>query len=170
MISVNTISTYIGIVLLSFLATSVWVGLSSPGSGRVTQRLRSCLPVTVQVTICSLGYSVFFFVLTLAIGIAVWLVLLGLVYLPADILTNAFGKQWTEHVVSSILPYVSRSSHSPGLFHQPILDYSTLCVLFLAPAAGIWSTVASKKRRENKAKTEAANNTGETSEIKKNAA
>ena len=153
MFSVNTISIYIGIVIFSFLATSAWASFSSPDSGSATQRLKSCLPLTLQVTICSLGYSIFFFVLMLAVGIAVWLILLGLVYLPADILNNAFGKHWAENVVSSVLPYVSRSSHTPGIFHQPILDYSTLCVLFLAPIAGIWSTLGSYKRRKASVKT-----------------
>lgn len=160
----NTISIYIGIILVSFLATSVWVSLATPGSNSVKQRLKSCLPLTIQLTVCSLGYSVFFFILMLAVGIAVWLVLLGLVYLPADIMNNAFGKHWAEHLVGSILPYMSRSSRTPGIFHQPILDYSTLCVLFLAPAAGIWSTVKSHNRRE--AQSKPAN----TAEIKENAA
>lgn len=167
-----TISLYISIVLLLFLATAVWTSLSSAEGESVSRRLKSCLPLTFQLTICSLGYSVFFFVLMLALGIAVWLVLLGLVYLPADILNNAFGKHWTERIVSSILPYVSRSSHSPGLFHQPILDYSTLCVVFLAPAAGIWSVI---NRKILKAKSGTQNPTGsdgdaKPAEIKENAA
>lgn len=103
------------------------------------------------MTVCSLGYGVFFFVLMLSIGIAVWLVLLGLVYLPADALNNAFGGGWTENVVNSIMPYIGRSSRSPGVFHQSILDYATLSALFFAPAAGLRTTIASHKRRRGEA-------------------
>lgn len=152
MFSINIISIYVGIIVLAFITASLWTALSAANSASVAQRLKTCLPITMQVTICSLGYSVFFFVLMLSVGIAIWLVLLGLVYLPADVLNNTFGKHWTENVVSSIMPYISRSSRAPGIFHQPILDYSTLCVLFLAPVAGIWSVISSHKRREAAAK------------------
>ena len=167
MFSVSTISVYIGIVLFSFLATSVWASLSTPGSEKISRRLKASLPLTVQVTVCSFGYGVFFFVFMLAVGIAVWLVLLGLVYLPAGITNNALGKHWAEHIVSTILPYVSRSSHTPGLFHQPILDYSTLCVFFLAPAAGIWNTIKSFKRREarDRIQTATVGNSSDSSDI-----
>jgi hypothetical protein len=69
------------------------------------------------------------------------------VYLPADALNNAFGDGWTENVVNSILPYIGRSSRSPGLFNQPILDCVTLSALFFAPAAAMRTTIASQKRR-----------------------
>ncbi len=100
-----------------------------------------------QMTVCSMGYGVFFFVLMLSIGIAIWLVLLGLVYLPADALNNAFGGGWTENVVNSILPYIGRSSRSPGLFNQPILDYATLSALLFSPFASLRTIIASYYRR-----------------------
>ena len=139
---------YLAAVLLLFTAVSVGTKLSSSKSGEPAQRFKSALSMSMQMTICSLGYGVFFFVLMLAIGIAVWLVLLGLVYLPADALNNAFGDHWTKNVVSNIMPYVNRSGRSPGVFHQPILDYSTLCTLLFAPGAAIFSTVSSHRRRE----------------------
>lgn len=142
----NAGAIYGGIVLLLFATASLWMGLTAENGGNIKHRLKSCVPTMVQLTVCSLGYGVFFFVLMLAIGIAAWLVLLGLVYLPVDILNNALGDQLTEKVVASITPYVNRSSYSPGLFHQPILDYATLSTLFFAPVAGVWSIAKSNKR------------------------
>jgi hypothetical protein len=75
------------------------------------------------------------------------------VYLPADALNNAFGGGWTKNVVNSILPYIGRSSRSPGLFNQPILDYATLSALFFAPAASLSTIIASHKRRRDEAGT-----------------
>jgi hypothetical protein len=141
---------YIAAVLLLFIVVSVGSKLSSSNGGETAQRLKSAMPMALQMTVCALGYGVFFFVVMLAIGIAVWLVLLGLVYLPADALNNVFGDSWSKNVVSNIMPYVSRSGYSPGLFRQPILDYATLSTLLFAPGAAILSTVNSHKRRQNK--------------------
>ena len=147
----NNLAIYIGVVLLLFVTISLWINLAAADGGDIKQRLRSSFSVSVQMTVCSLGYGVFFFVLMLSLGIAVWLVLLGLVYLPADALNNAFGGGWTENVVNSIMPYIGRSSHSPGVFHQPILDYATLSALFFAPAAGLRTTIAGHKRGHGEA-------------------
>jgi hypothetical protein len=140
---------YITAVLLIFITVSLATCLTTAKGTDTKQRAKSGLSLSMQMTVCSMGYCVFFFVLMLAIGIAVWLVLLGLVYLPADALNNAFGDRWTENVVSNIMPYVSRSGHSPGLFRQPILDYATLSTLIFAPLAAIVSTIASYKRRQS---------------------
>lgn len=140
---------YIAAVLFIFFAVSVGTGLATAKGTDTKQRLKSSLSLGMQMTVCSMGYGVFFFVVMLAVGIAVWLVLLGLVYLPADALNNAFGDRWTENLVSSLMPYVSRSGSSPGLFHQPILDYATLSTLVFAPVAAIFSTIASYKRRQS---------------------
>lgn len=158
---------YIGVVLLLFVTTSLWINLPASNSGDIKQRLRSGFSMFIQMTICSSGYGVFFFVLMLAIGIGFWLVLLGLVYLPADALNNAFGGGWTKNVVNSILPYIGRSSHSPGLFHQPILDYATLSALFFAPAAGLRTTIAGRKCRRGE--TNSGNNT-DNFDFRKNSA
>ena len=133
--------------MLLFVTTSLWINLPASNGGDIKQRLRSSISMSMQMTICSLGYGVFFFVVMLAIGITIWLVLLGLVYLPADALNNAFGGGWTKNVVNSIMPYIGRSSRSPGLFNQPILDYTTFSTFLFAPVAGLRTTIASRKRR-----------------------
>ncbi|KPJ94262.1 MAG: hypothetical protein AMJ53_05625 [Gammaproteobacteria bacterium SG8_11] len=147
----NYLTIYIGVVLLLFVATSLWIHLPAANGGDIKQRLGAGFYMALQMSICALGYSVFFFVLMLSIGIAIWLVLLGLVYLPADALNNAFGGRWTKDVVSSILPYIGRASASPGLFNQPILDYATLSTLVLAPAASLRTIIASHRRRQSEA-------------------
>ena len=143
----NYLTIYIVVVLLLFVTTSLWISLPVSKGGDLKQRLRAGFSMLAQMTVCSLGYGVFFFVLMVAIGIALWLVLLGLVYLPADTLNNAFGGGWTKNVVNSIMPYLGRSSASPGLFNQPILDYTTLSTFLFAPVAGLRTTIAGHKRR-----------------------
>jgi hypothetical protein len=149
-VAVNYLAIYyIAAVLLIFFTVSFGTCLVIPKGTDTKQRLKSGLSLCTQMTVCSMGYCVFFFVLMLAIGIAVWLVLLGLVYLPADALNNVFGDRWTQNVVGNVMPYVSRSGSSPGLFRQPILDYATLSTLFFAPMAAIFSTIVSYKRRQS---------------------
>ena len=149
---------YVVVVVLSFVGASLWFNLSSADGGDTKQRLKSAASMTWQMTVCSLGYGVFFFVLMLSIGIALWLIMLGLVYLPMDVLSNALGDHWSDSIVKAIMPYVNRSAHSPGLFDQPILDYATLSALFLAPAAGIRTIIISGKARGGNSRDKTGNN------------
>jgi hypothetical protein len=164
---VKILTIYIGVVLMLFIITSLWIHLSESNGSSTKQRLQSGFSMSLQMTVCSLGYGVFFFVLMLSIGIGIWLLLLGLVYLPADTLNNAFGGHWTKSVVNSILPYIGRSSRAPGVFNQPILDYVTLSALFLAPAASVRTIIASHKRRREQNDN---NNTANNFEFRKNSA
>ncbi|WP_455205114.1 hypothetical protein [Kaarinaea lacus] len=128
---------YIGSVATIFLLMSLGAGIKSSTEQNFKTYAISSLSIFAELTVCSLGYVVFFFIAMMALGIAVWLVLLGLVYLPADFMNNIFGDNWSRDVVASLRPWVNRSYQTPGFFHQPIMDYSSLCVLVLAPLAGI---------------------------------
>ena len=143
----NYITIYFLIIITAFLALALWLGIRLPQARNWKEHLTKSLAIAVELTVCSLGYSVFFFVFTLSVGIGIWLILLGLVYLPADFLHNAIGADLAKSIVNSIKPYVHRSSHSPGLLRQPILDYTTLSVLFFAPVFAIWTTVKKYKER-----------------------
>jgi len=151
------LAIYISIILAVFIALSLGINLATANSGTTKQRLRAAVSMFGQLTVCSLSYSVFFFVFMLAVGIAVWLLLLGLIYLPADVFNNAFGGGWVENLLNSIKPYVNRSGRSPGLFRQPILDTVTLSTLFFAPFAAALTIVSRHKKRQDKGGDDAVN-------------
>ncbi|MDH5325689.1 MAG: hypothetical protein OEZ68_05310 [Gammaproteobacteria bacterium] len=126
---------------------SVWVGLRCYKNEGL-RPFRSLWSVLIEMTVCSVGYGVFLFVVTLAIGVAIWLLLLGFVYIPADLYHNTIGGQAMEQLVNKISPYIHRSHDTPGITGQPILDYCTLSVLILAPLAGIWATFNNHKPKK----------------------
>jgi hypothetical protein len=148
---------YILSVITLFTGLSLWLAFSNGRAGEWKHCLKRSAAIFRELTVCSMGYSVFLFVITLVVGIALWLALLGLIYLPADILHNTLGEDWARSIVSTITPYINRSSQSPGFLHQPILDYATLSVLIFAPLAAAWTAIKKNKQNLNSLRSQSLN-------------
>lgn len=131
----------VGVILLM----SSWVSIRSYKSEGSTNPFLALGSILVEMTVCSIGYSFFLFIVMLAVGVAIWLILLGFVYIPADVYHSTYGGQYMENLVNKLTPYIHRTHNTPGLTGQPILDYCTLSVLILAPIAGIWATFRKHK-------------------------
>lgn len=140
----NYLTLYLLVTTAVIIVMSTWVALRYKNAG-IENPFRSLWSVFIEMTVCSIGYSFFLFIVTLAIGIAIWLILLGFVYIPADVFHNTYGGRFMENLVKEISPYIYRTNNTPGITGQPILDYCTLSVLVLAPLAGIWATFSKHK-------------------------
>ena len=136
-ITIYIVST-MGLIL--FMASWVSIRRHKNQTAGSANPFRSLGSVFVEMTVCSIGYSFFLFIVMLAVGVAIWLIVLGFVYIPADVYHSAYGGQMMENLVNKLTPYIHRTNNTPGLTGQPILDYCTLSVLVLAPVAGIWAT------------------------------
>jgi len=84
----------------------------------------------------SVAYFALFFVLTLVVAGAIYLILLLLIYVPSDFMRNYFGFDGLTKALGSLMPVIQSNPSSPGITGIPLLDYFSLLSFLLGPACG----------------------------------
>jgi len=118
------------------LAIASWITLNETHHENAKHRLRLFGDVTTEMVMSSIAYFALFFVLTLVIAGAIYILLLLLIYVPSDFVRNYIGSDIFTRALEYIMPIIRRGAQSPGVTGIPLLDYFSLLSFVLGPACG----------------------------------
>jgi len=141
---------YLVAVVVIITVSSLWVAATNSDVAAADERIKLFGSMFLESTVSVIAYWCLVFVLALAIGTALWLVLMLLVWVPSDFFQNYVGLETFSKALQNIRPYVYRSASSPGFTSIPLLDYLSLYSAFIfSPWFGVWSILNKHQKRKN---------------------
>jgi len=141
---------YLVAVIAMIAVSSLWVAATHADLSATDERVKLFSSMFLESAVSVIAYWCLVFVLALAIGTALWLILMLLIWVPSDFFLNYVGLETFSKALQGIKPYVYRSASSPGFTSIPLLDYLSLYSAFIfSPWFGVWSILSKHHKRKN---------------------
>ncbi len=141
---------YLIAVITIIAICSAWSTAAHSEISATNEKLKLFGSMFLESAVSVIAYWCLVFVLALAIGTALWLILMLLIWVPSDFFLNYVGLETFSNALHSIKPYVYRSPSSPGFTSIPLLDYLSLYSAFVfSPWFGVWSILSKHQKRKN---------------------
>ena len=141
---------YLITVMVIIAISSVWGAAAHTEISKADEKLKFFGSIFLESAVSVIAYWCLVFVLALAIGTALWLILMLLIWVPSDFFLNYVGLETFSKALQAIKPYVYRSPSSPGFTSIPLLDYLSLYSAFVfSPWFGVWSILSKHQKRES---------------------
>lgn len=141
---------YLVAVAAIIVISASWSVLSAADDHpTATEKLKFFGNVCLESSISAIAYWCLVFILGLAVALALWLILILLIWVPSDFFHNYLGLEAFTKALSTLKPYLYRSPSSPGFTAIPLLDYVSLYSAFIfGPWFGVWSILKKHQKRK----------------------